>query len=236
MPDLALLAIVLLLGMLAGFSPTKAATTIMLLGRGTLRWPRVAAFAAGSTTVIVLIGFVASLSGITLEAIGGSRRVTGLIDLVLGLVLVTVAGIALVRARRPRPDGGTPAAGAGEPPPAERTSKVLAAAFGLGAGETIQAVGKLVLFAAAVNRIVATPLPVVLALVYFFVLVWLTQLPVWGPAVLFVRAPDRFARVSVEVDRRLSGPGSSLIVVATGAVGIGLVVLGLLLLGGTVPA
>jgi len=227
MPALWLLAVVLVLGVLAGLSPTKAATTIMLLGKGTLRWPRVIAFAAGSTTVILLIAIVASLSGITLEAIGGSRRLTGLIDLILGTILVLVATVGLVRARRRRATPGVPAAA--EP---SQPSRAVAAAFGLGAGETVQAVGKLVLFAAAVNRIAATPMPGILAVVYFLILVMLTQLPVWGPAALFVRSPDQFARVSVEVDRRLAGPGNPILLVITAAVGLGLVVFGLLLLGG----
>ncbi|MCU0483262.1 MAG: hypothetical protein MUC54_03170, partial [Chloroflexi bacterium] len=61
----------------------------------------------------------------------------------------------------------------------------------------------------------------------------LTQLPVWAPAVLFVRSPDRFARYSVQIDRRLSGPGSPIVIIATGVVGVGLVGLGLFLLRGT---
>ena len=229
MPALWLLAVVLVLGTLAGFSPTKAATTMMLLGRGTLRWPRVAAFAAGSTTVILLTGILAAVSQVTLASADASRRLTGLIDLALGLILLVVAVVVTVRARRSRARAVPEAA----PDQGERPTRAIASAFGLGAGETLQAVGKLVLFAAAVNRITATPLPVVLALVYFLVLVGLTQLPVWAPAVLFVRSPDRFARVSVEVDRRLSGPGSPIVIAATAAIGICLVVFGLLLLRGT---
>jgi hypothetical protein len=156
-----------------------------------------------------------------------SRRLTGFIDLALGLILVVV--VVTVRARQSRARAVPDVA----PDQGQRPSRAIASAFGLGAGETLQAVGKLVLFAAAVNRIAATPLPVVLALVYFVVLVGLTQLPVWAPAVLFVRSPDRFARVSVEVDRRLSGPGSPMVIAATAVVGICLVVFGLFLLRGT---
>jgi hypothetical protein len=230
MPALWLLAVVLVLGMLAGLSPTKAATTIMLLGKGTLRWPRVIAFAAGSTTVILVIAIVAGLSGITVESIGGSRRLTGLINLVLGMILVAVAVVGLVRSRRQRAAATVPDTAASEP--AQQPSRAVASAFGLGAGETVQAVGKLILFAAAVNEITATALPGVLALAYFVILVVLTQLPVWGPAALFVRSPDHFARVSVEVDRRLAGPGSPVLLVLTAAVGIGLIIFGILLLGG----
>ncbi|MCU0484090.1 MAG: hypothetical protein MUC54_07475, partial [Chloroflexi bacterium] len=145
MPALWLLAVVLVLGTLAGLSPTKAATTIMLLGKGTLRWPRVAAFAAGSSTVILLTGTLAALSQVTLASADASRRLTGLIDLLLGTILIVVAAISWIRARRNRaraaPDGAVA--------PSERPSRAIAAAFGLGAGETLQAVGKLVLFAAA---------------------------------------------------------------------------------------
>jgi hypothetical protein len=209
-PEAILTAI--LIGAIGIFSPTRAALSVVMLAGPVAPWPRALALLLGSTLVFGVAAII-GLLGVHAPGIGGTSPT---VNIVLGLTMIVVAGSMLVVHRRRMND----------PDPQPATHPVLKA-FGVGIGVAIQSFGRLLVLLAGGYRLgLISDTFVALGAIGLMIFIW--QIPVWGPMAIYVFRRGRFdaleERARPALDRIEGGVWGALIV---GAVGIWMLLLGL---------
>jgi hypothetical protein len=206
MPDgLNLLLTALVFGAIGIFSPTRFALSVMMLAGGTAPWARALAYAAGSTAVfgaVVIVG----LLGIQTP---GLRDVSGIINVVLGLIMIgaAVAMVVIERRRRERPP---------RPP-----SRSLLSAAGIGAAVSVQSFGRLLILLAGGYRLGSLGAPLTPSLAFAALMLAIWQTPIWAPMLLYVFRRERFDALALRarpaIDRIEGGVLGAVLVAAVGA-------------------
>jgi Sap-like sulfolipid-1-addressing protein len=198
---LAALAVVIPLGLGGAVSPVMLTEQTVLLagpdgGRAGAR------YAAGVvvTTFVIVVGIVLFGRAISLPT---KPHLDATLDLVLGLVLLTVAVLVLVSVRR---RGGSPSRKGGDDHRRASGSRQARAAFPFGVFSMATNVTTLALIAAAAKEISRTDAEIATVVVLVLVLVGLVTTPAWVPVVLTRVAPgpsqSAFAVLREQIARR----------------------------------
>jgi len=198
---LAALAVVIPLGLGGAVSPVMLTEQTVLLsgpdgGRAGVR------YAAGVvlTTFVIVVAIVLFGRAISLPT---KPHLDATLDLVLGLVLVNVAGLVFVLGRR---RGGSPSRKGGDDRRRASGSRQARAAFPFGVFSMATNVTTLALIAAAAREISRADAEIAAVAVLVLVLVGLVTTPVWVPLALTRAAPGSsqraFAALREQIARR----------------------------------
>jgi uncharacterized membrane protein YbhN (UPF0104 family) len=198
---LAALAVVIPLGLGGAVSPVMLTEQTVLLagpdgGRAGVR------YAAGVvlTTFVIVVAIVLFGRAISLPT---EPHLDATLDLVVGLVLVNVAGLVLVSGRR---RGGSPSRKGGDDR-GTSGSRRARAAFPFGVFAMATNVTTLALIAPAAKEIARTDAEIAAATVLVLVLVGLVSMPAWVPLALTRVAPGPGQRVLAVLREQIARRG-----------------------------
>ena len=213
---LAALAVIIPLGLGGAVSPVMLTEqTVLLAGPDGDRAG--ARYAAGVvlTTIVIVVAIVLFGRAISLPT---KPHLDATLDLVLGLVLVTMAVLVLVLGRR---RGGSPSRkGADDDHRRASGSRHARAAFPFGVFSMATNVTTLALLAAAAREISRTDAEIAAATVLVLVLVGLVTMPAWVPVALTTAAPGPSQRGLAAVRDQIARRGRVVTVGLLSAAGL----------------
>ncbi len=210
---IALIAMAIGFGAVAGFSPTKLAIALLYLGGRVAPVARAVSFTIANTAVMAAIAGLGFAGDTLVDDSGVPPTAADLIDIAVGLTLLAIAAYGLAR-----PGAVGPATlGVGDSDLRPRLGRALV----FGATYAFVSFGRLIIMAIGGSWIARSPVGPTAQAVLLVTMLVVAQLMLWFPIVISIVAPARLVRLQGLTDRSLQHAGgrtSAIVVLIIGSV------------------